>query len=358
MRKKVYVIAEAGVNHNGSIDIALELIREAARAGADAVKFQTFKSEALVSVHAAKANYQKVTTGAEESQLQMLKRLELNANDHKLLKEECVKRNIDFLSTPFDFPSMNLLVNEFRLKTLKISSGDITNLPLLVKAGRSGADIILSSGISTLGEIEEALGAIAFGYLNVDKKPSLTTIREAYFSDEGQQFLQKRVALLHCTTDYPTAYEDVHLNKMVTMRRAFGLRVGYSDHTIGQEVPIAAVALGAEIIEKHFTLDKNMDGPDHKASMEPHELTEMVRQIRNIELALGKSLKIPVASEQLNATAARKSVVASIDIQEGELLTENNLTLKRPGNGRHPSSFWELIGTKAKRNYTTDELID
>jgi N-acetylneuraminate synthase len=354
----VYVIAEAGVNHNGSLDLAMELIEVAARAGADAVKFQTFKAESLVSVHAAKAEYQQRTTGNQGSQLQMLKKLELSVNDHKQLIEACKKHQIEFLSTPFDIHSLELLIDTFEMKSLKISSGDVTNLPLLVRAGRTNADIIVSSGISTLGEIEDALGAIAFGCLDPKGTPSIEAIRDAYYSDEGQRRLQERVSLLHCTTNYPTMYQDVHLNKMMTMKQAFGLRFGYSDHTLGAEVSIAAVAMGATIIEKHFTLDKGMEGPDHLASMDPDELCQMIVQIRNVEASLGTSLKVPAPSERKNAAPARKSVVASADIKEGELFTERNLTVKRPGTGRPPADLWRLLGLRAMRNYSADDLID
>ncbi|MUT65005.1 N-acetylneuraminate synthase [Paenibacillus sp. NEAU-GSW1] len=352
-----YIIAEAGVNHNGSLDFALTMIREAAAAGADAIKFQTFKADQLVSKHAAKADYQKQTTDAAESQLDMIRKLELSSEEHAVIIEECRRVGITFMSTPFDLPSLQLLTGTYKLQTLKISSGDITNLPLLYCAGRSGADVILSTGICTLGEIEEALGALAFAYIDQDDVPSVESFRAAYFSDAGQDALRRHVTLLHCTTDYPTASEDVHLNKMVTIRQAFGLRTGYSDHTIGTEISVAAVALGAVVIEKHFTLDKSMEGPDHKASMEPEELALMVRQIRNVERAMGIAVKIPAASELRNATAARKSVVAARSITAGETFTEANLTLKRPGNGLPPSAYWKLLGQTADRAYEPDDLI-
>ncbi|MFD0590672.1 N-acetylneuraminate synthase [Paenibacillus sp. GCM10027627] len=353
----VYIIAEAGVNHNGSLAIAKRLVQEAAKAGADAVKFQTFRAAELVSKHAPKAEYQRDATKGGDTQLEMLQKLELSDKDHIELMEECKKAGIAFLSTPFDFISLELLTNEFGMDELKISSGDLTNLPLLYFAARSGAKLIISSGLSTLGDIEEALGAIAFGYIGGEEAPSLEHFRLAYFSEEGQSTLRKRVSLLHCTTEYPTPMEDVHLNKMVTLKQAFGLCTGYSDHTIGSEAAIAAVTLGARIIEKHFTLDKLMEGPDHKASMEPQELTDMIRQIRNVEKALGSAIKIPAQSEWRNAVPARKSIVAAEPIAEGDLLTEQMLTVKRPGNGIPPSQFWELLGQRAKRSYKTDELI-
>lgn len=354
-----YIIAEAGVNHNGSLELAMKLVHEAAGAGADAIKFQTFQAERLVSKHAAKAHYQKQTTNAEESQLDMIRKLELSAEDHASIIAECQRAGITFMSTPFDSPSLELLTNTFKLQTLKISSGDITNLPLLYQAGKSGVNVILSTGISTLGEIEDALGSLAYAYAyaSSDDLPSLEAFRNAYCSDEGQAALRSKVTLLHCTTDYPTSFQDVHLNKMLTLKQAFGLQTGYSDHTIGTEIPVAAVTLGAKVIEKHFTLDKNMVGPDHKASMEPSELAMMIQQIRHVELAMGISVKIPAASELLNATPARKSVVAAVPIALGEIMTEANLTVKRPGNGLPPSAYWSLLGQPASRPYNADDLI-
>ncbi|GGG84531.1 N-acetylneuraminate synthase [Paenibacillus radicis (ex Gao et al. 2016)] len=354
---RTYIIAEAGVNHNGSLELAKKMVREAAAAGADAIKFQTFQAEKLVSKHAAKADYQKETTGRNESQLDMIRKLELSEEDHSQIILECERAGITFLSTPFDTSSLRLLTYTYNMQTLKISSGDITNLPLLYEAGKSGADIILSTGICTLGDIEEALGALAYAYTVADDIPSANSFRHAYFSDEGQAVLKRKVTLLHCTTDYPTAYTDVHLNKMLTLKQAFGLKTGYSDHTLGTEIPVAAVTLGAAVIEKHFTLDQSMEGPDHKASMEPEELTAMIRQIRNVEQALGIAVKIPVSSELGNAKAARKSVVAAVEIKKGELLTEANLTIKRPGNGLAPSAFWELLGKISDRDYLPDDLI-
>ncbi|RIX47310.1 N-acetylneuraminate synthase [Paenibacillus nanensis] len=354
---KTFIIAEAGVNHNGSLDLAKKLVRAAVEAGADAIKFQTFQAGQLVSRHAAKADYQKETTEAAESQLEMLKGLELSHHDHVALIEECRSAGITFLSTPFDMPSLRLLAETFNLKTLKISSGDLTNLPLLYYAGRSGANIILSTGMSTLGEIEDALGALAFSYLDSGEAPSLTAFRQAYCLPAGQAVLQEKVTLLHCTTEYPAPYEEVHLNKMLTLRQAFGLKTGYSDHTVGTEIPIAAVTLGAQLIEKHFTLDKTMIGPDHKASMEPGELSAMIQQIRNVERAMGNSVKIPTASEFRNVSPARKSIVAAKPIAKGETFSEENLTVKRPGHGLSPGVYWDLLGKKAERDYDSDDLI-
>lgn len=354
----VYIIAEAGVNHNGSLQLAKKLVHAAALAGADAVKFQTFQAGQLVSKHAAKADYQKINTDAKESQLDMIRKLELSAADHLELLNECQIAGIEFLSTPFDLPSLKLLTENLGLKSLKISSGDITNLPLLYHAGKSGANVILSTGISTLGEIEEALSALAFAYSATNDQPSIQSFKNAYFSNDGQAWLKKKVKLLHCTTNYPTAFQDVHLNKMITLRQAFGLEIGYSDHTIGTEISVAAVALGAQVIEKHFTLDKHMEGPDHQASMEPDELVALVRQIRNVEQALGIANKIPTASELVNATPARKSVVAAKPIAKGEVMTDVHITLKRPGNGSPPATYWSFIGKPASKAYETDDLIE
>lgn len=355
--KPVYIIAEAGVNHNGSIDLAKKLITKAAEAGADAVKFQTFKASELVSKQTEKADYQKKTTGSQESQLQMLQKLELSYSDHIALFDYAQKEGIEFLSTPFDIESLKFLTGPLGLNTLKISSGDVTNLPLLYQAALTDANIILSSGISTLGTLEEALGALAFGYTVKHETPSIKGMQRAYFSEEGQSALKEKVTLLHCTTDYPTQYNDVHLNKMLTMKQAFGLQVGYSDHTVGSEVSVAAVAMGAKVVEKHFTLDKNMEGPDHKASIEPDELAGMISKIRNVEQALGLSAKIPAFSELKNIDAARKSVVAAKPIGKGELFTEDNLTVKRPGSGLPPSSYWSLLGSRADQSYEPDDLI-
>ncbi|WP_373230799.1 N-acetylneuraminate synthase [Cohnella sp.] len=359
MSSTVFIIAEAGVNHNGSLNLALKLVEKAAEAGADAVKFQTFKADKLVSQHAEKAEYQKKLTDRNESQLEMIRRLELSVADHQAIISYCQEKGIEFLSTPFDEDSFRLLVHEFGLRKLKFSSGDLTNLPLLLAAARSGCKLILSTGMATLGEVEEALGAVAFGYTaSRNEQPSLPLFHNAYSSVAGQEAIKANVNLLHCTTEYPTPYDDVHLNKMTTMKQAFGLRTGYSDHTLGCEVSAAAVALGATVIEKHFTLDKTMEGPDHQASLEPHELVEFVRQVRNVERALGSHVKMPAASEIQNMVPARKSIVASQSIQAGEILDETNLTCKRPGTGLPPSMYWVLLGRTAQRSYEIDELIE
>jgi N-acetylneuraminate synthase len=319
--KKVIIIAEAGVNHNGSLDMALQLINVAADAGADAVKFQTFKADKVVSRFAPKAEYQTRNTGVVDSQLEMVKKLELNEEQHMVLVEHCRKRGIEFMSTPFDLDSVNFLANVIKVSRLKIPSGEITNGLILLKFAQTGKPLILSTGMSTLDEVELALGVLAFGFINSGEKPSMGAFKEAYSSNEGQAFLKEKVSLLHCTTEYPAPFDEVNLKAMDTLRDKFSLPAGYSDHTIGIAVPIAAVARGAVIIEKHFTLDRNLPGPDHKASLEPEELQQMVSSIRQIELALGTGIKQPTASELKNMAVARKSLVAAKDIKLGEAFT-------------------------------------
>ena len=331
--KKVFIIAEAGVNHNGSIELAKKLIDAAAEAKADAVKFQTFKTELCVSKNAKKASYQEQTTGKDESQFEMIKKLELNADAHEELIKYCKFKNIMFLSTPFDSDSIELL-DGFGLEIFKIPSGEITNLPYLRQIGRLNKKIILSTGMANLGEVEAAINALA----------QSGTDRE-------------NIALLHANTQYPTPMQDVNLKAMLTMKEAFKLDVGYSDHTLGIEVQIPAAALGASIIEKHFTLDKNMQGPDHRASLEPSELKAMVEAIRNIELALGNGVKKASPSESENINVARKSIVAKTGIKKGEIFSEKNLCAKRPGNGISPMRWDETIGKTAQKDYKQDELI-
>jgi N-acetylneuraminate synthase len=356
-RDKVYIIAEAGVNHNGSLDMALQLIETAAKAGANAVKFQTFKTENVISRHAPKADYQKASTGQEESQFDMVKKLEFGLSEHEQLLARCKSLNIDFLSTPFDLDSVDLLVKQLHVNTLKIPSGEITNAPLLLKAAQTGCRIIMSTGMANLGEIEQALGVLAYGYLGGDH-PSLSVFRDAYDSPEGQETLKKQVTLLHCTTEYPAPLQDVNLYAMNTMRSAFGLSVGYSDHTQGIHVSLAAVALGASVIEKHFTLDRTLPGPDHQASLEPAELRHMIQTIREVEVALGTPIKRTTSSESKNKAIARKSLVAARDILRGERFSIHNITAKRPGTGISPMYSWQMLGQIANRDYKTDEVID
>ncbi len=355
---KVYVIAEAGVNHNGSLEMARRLIAVAAESGADAVKFQTFRADKLVSSSAPKAEYQTRRTDVAESQFDMLRKLELDEADHLVLIDQARACGIDFLSTPFDEVSVDLLVCRFNLPLIKISSGEITNAPLVLKIARTGRPVILSTGMSSLGEVEDALGVLAFGYLHPDNPPSEAAFRTAYAGADGQSVLHERVTLLHCTTEYPAPFNEVNLRAMETLAAAFGLPVGYSDHTTGIAIPIAATARGARIIEKHFTLDRNLPGPDHRASLEPEELKQMVTAIRQVEQALGTPLKSPTASEVKNMAVARKSLVAAGEIKAGEEFTPENLAIKRPGGGISPLRYWELLGRKAVRDFAADEVIE
>ena len=333
MENKVFIIAEAGVNHNGSTKLAKQLIDVAHNAGVDAVKFQTFKAELTISRNAQKANYQKETTDAKESQYEMIKKLELDIDTHKELMAYCQKKNIMFLSTPFDHDSIDMLL-ELGLNIFKVPSGEITNLPYLRHIGTLNKKVILSTGMADMGEIEDAIDILV---------------------EAGTD--RYNITILHTNTMYPTPMEDVNLKAMVTIGNTFDLPFGYSDHTLGIEVDIAAVAMGATVIEKHFTLDKTMEGPDHKASLEPDELKAMVLGIRNIEKALGSSIKKPSPSEQPNITIARKSIVAACEIKKGTLLSEKNLSIKRPGDGISPMRWDEIIGTIATKNYQIDELI-
>jgi N,N'-diacetyllegionaminate synthase len=329
----VFIIAEAGVNHNGSIKLAKKLIDVACESGADAVKFQTFKAEKLVSKNASKADYQKETTNNKESQFDMIKKLELDVDTHHELISYCKSKDIMFLSTPFDHDSIDLL-NKLNLSIFKIPSGEITNLPYLRHIGSLNKEVILSTGMAEINEVEDAFNVL----VNAGTK-------------------KDNITILHANTMYPTPMEDVNLKAMITIGNEFNCKFGYSDHTLGIEVDIAAVAMGAKCIEKHFTLDKNMDGPDHKASLEPDELKEMVKAIRNIELALGSDMKKPSPSEIPNMIVVRKSIVASIDIKKGDIFTKDNLTIKRPGNGMSPMKWDEMIGLIAQKDYLKDGLI-
>jgi len=328
----VYIIAEAGVNHNGNFDTACRLIDVARAAGADCIKFQTFRANNIASSYSKKAAYQKICTQASESQLEMLQKLELSFQEFKKLKEYCDLVEIDFVSTPFDLESVAFL-KTLNMPFWKIPSGEITNLPYLIEIAKAGGNLVMSTGMCEIEEIKAALDV-----LNVHGAGEIT--------------------LLHCNTEYPTPYGDVNLRAMETMRCAFSCPVGYSDHTPGIEVPIAAVALGAVIIEKHFTLDRNMEGPDHKASLEPDELATMVRGIRHIEQAMGDGVKTASQSEKKNIVIARKSIIARHSIKKGDMLTEENLAVKRPGTGISPMRWFDVLGTKAVRDFEEDELIE
>ncbi len=353
---RVFIIAEAGVNHNGSLEVAMQLVDVAAAAGADAIKFQTFKAEKLVTQAADKADYQKQATGADESQLDMLRKLELKYEFHLQLRDYCRSRGIEFLSTAFDFDSLRFLVDEVGVSKLKVPSGELTNGPFLLAHAETGKDIVLSTGMATLGDVETALGVVAFGYLGWER-PGLARFREAYASAQGQSVLRQKVTLLHCTSEYPTPPEHTHLRAMDTLAQAFGLAAGYSDHTEGLAVPIAAAARGAVLIEKHFTLDRSLKGPDHQVSLEPDELKQMVAAIRVVEQALGSPLKIPQPAELKCRDVARKSLVAAQVIAAGEAFSVENLACKRPGTGLSPMDYWRLLGGVSSQHYQVDDLI-
>ena len=331
---KTQIIAEAGVNHNGNIKLAKELIDIAARAGADIVKFQTFKADNLVSKNTEKADYQKKLTNINESHYEMIKKLELDYKTHLELINHSNKRGIEFLSTPFDSDSLKMLIN-LNLNTIKIPSGEITNLPFLREIGQSKKSVILSTGMSSLKEIKDAVKTlVSFGTK------------------------MENITVLHCNTEYPSPMEDVNLKAMITIQNELGLPTGYSDHTLGIEVPIAAVALGAIIIEKHFTVNRDLEGPDHAASLEPKELQNMIKAIRNIEKTLGDGIKKPSPSETKNISIGRKSIIAKREIKKNEIYSINNLTTKRPGTGISPMNWDLLVGKKANKNYQPDELIE
>lgn len=333
MREKVYIIAEAGVNHNANLELAYKLIDVAVEAGVDAVKFQTAVPKLVVTKNAKMAEYQVENIGKNESQLEMTQKIHLPLSDFLLIKEYCDRKKITFLSTPFDMVSLQMLT-ELEMPLMKIPSGEITNLPYLRQIGKSFKKVILSTGMATLGEIENALNVLRINGC-------------------------EDITVLHCNTEYPTPMEDVNLKAMLTIKEAFKVKIGYSDHTLGIEVPIAAVAMGAEVIEKHFTLDKMMEGPDHKASLSPEELKQMVISIRNIEKALcGDGKKTPSKSEIKNKEIARRSIVAAKKIEKGTLLTEDNLVIKRPNNGINPMRWDEVLGKIAIRDFEEDELIE
>lgn len=330
--RHTYIIAEAGVNHNGSLRLAKKLVDKAVWAGADCIKFQTFNSEKIVAKNAPKADYQKKTTNNTENQLDMLKKLELTSKQFINLKDYCQKKGIAFLSTPFDLESINFLAS-IGLKTWKIPSGEITNYPYLRTIGKRKENVIMSTGMSTTAEVRNAIAVL-------------------------KKFGTKKIRLLHCTTEYPAPYDSVNLQAMHTLKKDFGYDVGYSDHTNGIEIPVAAVAMGATIIEKHFTLDHNMEGPDHKASLEPEELRNMIRAIRNVEKAFGNGKKEPSKAEKRNIPIVRKSIVAASYIKKGDVFSDRNLTTKRPGKGTSPMLWERIVGTIAKRDYNEDELIE
>jgi len=355
---KTYIIAEAGVNHNGSIELARTLIDLAVESGANAVKFQTFKTENLVTKKARQAHYQVENIGSETSQFDMLKKLELSYSEFEQLKAYCDEKKIEFLSTPFDQESVDFLVDEIGVNLVKIPSGEITNTPFIHYIATKKKPIILSTGMATLEDIHEALSFIAYGLAYPEEKVQIKAVQEFYHTKIAKKLLKDYVSLLHCTTEYPTPYNDINLLAMDHLKNEFQVNVGLSDHSEDIYVPVAAVARGAKVIEKHFTISRFLPGPDHRASLEPDELSELVKAIRIIEQSLGDGYKKPTINEQNNKIAARKSLVATKPIQVGEIFTEENLTIKRPGSGMGPSKYWSIIGTTASKCYEEDDLID
>ena len=354
--RAVTVIAEAGVNHNGKVELALALIDAAADAGADIVKFQTFSTVHLAAPTAESSAYQIRNIGLQMSQREMLKPLELNEEAHEALLAHCEKKGIEFLSTPFDLPSLTLLVDNLGLRKVKVGSGDLTNAPMLLEIARRKTEVILSTGMATLQEIEEALGVLAFGFAGSDE-PSPCNFKTAFANSEAKKALRDRVTLLHCTSDYPANIDEINLRAIDTLANVFELPVGFSDHSEGVIIAVAAVARGAVVLEKHLTLDRTFPGPDHRASIEPDEFASMVKAIRDVERALGHSRKGPTSSELKNIPAARKSLVARVPIKWGETFTADMLDIKRPGTGMAPINYWDCIGRRATRDYHADDLI-
>ena len=355
---KTYIIAEAGVNHNGDFNLAKELVRAAAECGADAVKFQTFKASQLVTKSARKAEYQNENDASTSSQQEMLKKLELTNEEFIALNLECQKYNIDFLTTCFDKESLGVICKETNPSLLKIGSGDLTNLPLIVEHAKTGRDIIISTGMATLAEVEDAIAALAFGYLSERDEPeSYAWMKRDYFTDEKLKLIKERVTILHCVTDYPAKPEDLNLDAIGQLKRIYNFSVGYSDHSLGIEACCAAVALGASCLEKHITLDKSMVGPDHAASASPSEFKVLVNAIRNLEKALIPRVKAPTERERANIAVARTYLVAGARISKGEIYTKKNLIIKRAGSGIVPSKYWDLMGSKAGKDYLVDESI-
>ncbi|WP_299667914.1 N-acetylneuraminate synthase [uncultured Ruegeria sp.] len=357
--RKITLIAEAGVNHNGDLNKALALIDAAADAGADLIKFQTFSAKAMVAKTAALADYQAQQIGTGKTQLEMLLELELDEAAHHALIEKCSARGIGFLSTPFDLVSLELLTKGLGQRLLKIGSGDLNNGPLLYAAAKTGCEIILSTGMSDLGEIERALGLLALGYSTEPPvAPSRCDMREAWSDPQMRARLHGKVTILHCVSNYPSSPEATNLHTIATIRAAFGLPVGYSDHTLGGTASIAAAALGACCIEKHLTLDKSMDGPDHSASAEPDEIAGIFSAVRDVEAMLGSRVKCCTPEERSTMKAARKHLVAQSDIAKGRPFTLENLSTKRAAAGRDPLSYWEILGTLAKKDYNEGDPID
>lgn len=358
---KTLIIAEAGVNHNGCEKLAFQLVDAAVNAGADIVKFQTFKSELLANKQAKQADYQITNTQEKQSQQSMLKALELSFDSHIRIKNYCSEQGISYLSTAFDFESLAFLVEKMKLDTLKIPSGEITNAPFVLAHALSGCKLIISTGMANMQEIEFALSIVAFGFIQLvestNTKPCEQAFKGAYQSEIGQRLLKEKVRILHCTTEYPAPLSDVNLAAMDYMADYFSLPVGYSDHTAGINISLAAVARDACIIEKHFTLDRNMKGPDHKASLEPNELCALVKGIREIETAIGKPIKQAMNSEIKNISIARKSIFAKRDIKQGQVITAEDLTIMRPGDGLSAIHYFNVIDTKAVQDFSIGDAI-
>ncbi|OKO85297.1 N-acetylneuraminate synthase [Bradyrhizobium sp. AS23.2] len=359
MHRRTLIIAEAGVNHNGDRARAIELVQAAARAGADIVKFQSFRADKLATAGAAKASYQQATTGKAQSQLDMLRALELSTDDEEQIAAACAASNITYMSTPFDTHSATHLVRRVGVSMLKVGSGDLTNAPLLLHLARFRLPIILSTGMGTLAEVEQALGVIAFGYLrDATARPTPADFANLLLDRATWTELRAKVTLLHCTTEYPANPQSINLRAMATLHDAFGLPVGFSDHSRGIHIASAAVALGATVIEKHLTLDRNLPGPDHRASIEPEEMAAMISSIRDVEAALGDGRKVPAPEEIPNRAVARRSLVALRPVRAGERFTEDNLGVKRPGNGVPPIEYWSYLGKAALRDYAANEALE
>lgn len=357
MNGPVFVIAEAGVNHNGDLQRALELIDAAAECGADAVKFQTFIPEQLAAPEAARADYQARQLGGEQSQLEMLRGLALSFDDHFRLQERCTEREIEFLSSPFDTRSADFLLGELKLSRIKLGSGELTNGPLLLRIARAKPRLILSTGMASLAEVEEALGVLVHGYADLGTPASRTALKTAWRNPEARASLSARVALLHCTTEYPCPIDQVNLRAMDTLAETFGLPVGYSDHTDGIAVALMAASRGARVIEKHLTLDRQLPGPDQAASLEPHEMQTLIALIREIPHVLGNADKRPTEAEAGNSRVARKSLFAARDIAAGTTFTTEDLIAKRPGDGRSPMDIWDLLRRESDREYRSGNRI-
>lgn len=357
---EIYVIAEIGVNHNGSVELAKELILKAKESGADAVKFQTFKAEEVLSDQADMAAYQKTNTGQDSSQLEMVKKLELSFEDTKILRDFSEEKGITFISTPFDNDSLDFLANDLDVPFLKVSSADISNLPFLYKIALTGKPVILSTGTASLGDIEKALSVFTYviEYGN-DELPTVEKLRLSYAKQANRQALKNRIVILHCVTQYPATLEGSNLLAISTIKNAFGLNVGYSDHTLNEYTAVASVALGARVFEKHITLDKKMDGPDHAASMEIDDFTRYVATLRKIKLGLGDGIKFMQEQEKDNFSLVRRSLVARKVVRQGEVFTEQNIVAKRAGKVQLlPEQLWELLGTVATKDYNVNDLIE